>query len=93
MSYAQGSCDALREDGQKLECAHSGDFRRQPRTVEGRWGEEEEEQGKIDRENKTTMKEELSLESESYAAMASFVLEFAGIFLTPYFHCNCSEYL
>lgn len=30
----------------------------------------------VDRENKTAVKEELSLKSESYAAMAGFVLHF-----------------
>lgn len=79
MPFAQGSCDALREDGQKLECAHSSDFRRQPRTVQGRQGREGggagEEGGRGQTEKiKTAVKEELSLESESYAAMAGFVL-------------------
>lgn len=33
MPLAQGSCDAVKDHGQKLESAHSSDLRRQPRTV------------------------------------------------------------
>lgn len=95
MPFAQGSCDALREDGQKLECAHSSDFRRQPRTVQGReGGGAGEEGGRGQTEKiKTAVKEELSLESESYAAMAGFVLNsffFLYTDLIPYFHRTLS---
>lgn len=56
MALAQGSCDAQREDGQELDCAHSSDFRRQPRTVWGgrRGGQGE---GKIDKVKCETVKE------------------------------------
>lgn len=56
-----------------------------------------EEGGGGGTENKTTVKEELSLGSESYAAMVAFVLEFSCLVhflhrdLTPYSHCTHSH--
>lgn len=42
----------------------------------GEGGGAGEGEGWVDRENKTAVKEELSLESESYAAVAGFALHF-----------------
>lgn len=35
MPFVQGSCDKQQRHGKKLERAHSGDFRRQPGTIQG----------------------------------------------------------
>lgn len=37
MLFVQGSCDEQQGRGNKLECAHSCDFRRQPGTIQGEW--------------------------------------------------------